>query len=45
MRAENWLSFSSKVLAFSVFNATGLQLFQAPPHKCKKVHLQFTSKW
>ncbi|CAN6336135.1 unnamed protein product [Urochloa humidicola] len=34
--AENWRSFSSKVLAFSVPMLLGLQLFQAPPHTQKE---------
>ncbi|KAG2624231.1 hypothetical protein PVAP13_3KG114327 [Panicum virgatum] len=44
-RAENWRSFSSKVLAFSVPNATRLAAVPGTPHnhKYKKVHLQFTS--
>jgi len=44
-RAENWRSFSSKVLAFSVPNATRLAAVPGTPHnhKYEKVHLQFTS--
>ncbi|PVH61692.1 hypothetical protein PAHAL_3G097700 [Panicum hallii] len=35
-RAENWRSFSSKVLAFSVPNATRLAAVPGTPHKYKK---------
>jgi len=36
-RAENWRSFSSKVLAFSAPNAAWLAAVPGTPHEYKKV--------